>query len=140
LGGYYLCQVWRRGRWRGAVAFTLASLALHGATCAFWKRRTGSWLPFISSHAATYPVAPGELANVLRIPPARLLHGSELGTPLFGAIPYLVGLGLVLKISGTLVRRLGVHYRMDARDWALFGTYACFTLLLEFFPNSFAFD
>src|SRR5437879_4084331 len=29
---------------------------------------------------------------------------------------------------------------MDARDWALFGSYASFALLLEFFPNSFTFD
>src|SRR5437762_12959227 len=29
---------------------------------------------------------------------------------------------------------------MDARDWALFGCYATFFLLLNFFPNSFTFD
>src|SRR6058998_2371795 len=51
LGVYYLLEAWRRGRWRGAVVFALASLVLHGATCAFWRQRTGSWLPFILSHA-----------------------------------------------------------------------------------------
>ena len=140
LGVYYLFEAWRRGRWRGAVVFGLASLVLHGATCAFWKRRTGAWLPFIWYHAATYPVAPGDLARLLRTYPDQLLHGSELGTTLFGAVPYLVGLGLVLKLAGPLLRRGGVRYAMDARDWALFGCYASFTLLLEFVPNSFAFD
>ncbi len=85
-------------------------------------------------------MSPGDLARVLRIYPDQLLHGSELGSTLFGSVPYLVGLGLVLKLAGTLARRLGVRYRMDARDWALFGCYASFALLLEFFPNSFAFD
>src|SRR5256885_10495525 len=51
------------------VVFALASLVLHGATCAFWKRRTGYWLPFIWYHAATYPVESGDLARVLRIYP-----------------------------------------------------------------------
>ncbi len=140
LGLHYLVEAWRRGRWRGGVVFALASLVLHGATCAFWKQRTGDWLPFIWSHAATYPVEPGDLTRVLRIYPDLLLHGSELGTTLFGRVPYLVGLGLVLKLAGTLARRLGVSYRMDARDWALFGCYASFALLLEFVPNSFVFD
>ena len=140
LGIHYLVEGWRRGRWRGGGVFTLASLVLHAATCAFWKRRTGYWLPFIWSHAATYPVSPGDLARVLRTYPDQLLHGSELGTTLFGSVPYLVGLGLVLKVAGTLARRLGVRYHMDARDWALFGSYASFALLLEFVPNSFAFD
>src|SRR5882724_1078672 len=140
LGVYYLVEAWRRGRWRGGGVFALASLVLHGAACAFWKQRTHYWLPFIWYHAATYPVPPGDLARVLRIYPDQLLHGSELGTTLFGSVPYLVGLGLVLKAAGTVARRLGVRYRMDARDWALFGCYASFVLLLEFFPNSFAFD
>ena len=140
LGIHYLVEAWRRGRWRGGVVFALASLVLHGATCAFWKRRTGYWLPFIWYHAATYPVEPGDLARVLRIYPDQLLHGSELGTTLFGSVPYLVVLGLALKLAGTGARRLGVPYRMDARDWALFGCYASFLLLLNFFPNSFTFD
>ena len=140
LGIHYLVEAWRRGRWRGGVVFALASLVLHGATCAFWKRRTGYWLPFIWYHAATYPVEPGDLARVLRIYPDQLLHGSELGTTLFGSVPYLLALGLALKVIGTVARRAGVGHRMDARDWALFGSYASFALLLEFFPNSFTFD
>ncbi|TMA81512.1 MAG: tetratricopeptide repeat protein [Deltaproteobacteria bacterium] len=140
LGIHCLVEAWRRGRWRGGVVFALASLVLHGATCAFWKRRTGYWLPFIWYHAATYPVKPGDLARVLRIYPDQLLHGSEFGTTLFGSVPYLLALGLALKLIGTVARRAGVGYRMDARDWALFGSYASFALLLEFFPNSFTFD
>src|SRR5437667_4484237 len=140
LGLHYLLDAWRAGRGRGGIVFALASLVLHGATCAFWKRRTGTWLPFLWHHAATYPVRPEDLSRVFRIYPDLLLHGSELGTTLFGSVPYLVVLGLVLKLAGTLARRLGVSYRMDARDWALFGCYASFALLLEFFPNSFAFD
>jgi len=140
LGLHYLLETWRRGRWRGGVVFALASLVLHGATCAFWKRRTGTWLPFLWHHAATYPVRPEDLSRVFRIYPDLLLHGSELGTTLFGSVPYLVVLGLALKLAGTGARRLGVPYRMDARDWALFGCYASFLLLLNFFPNSFTFD
>src|SRR5438874_5750036 len=124
LGLHYLLDAWRRGRWRSGVAFALASLVLHGATCAFWKRRTGYWLPFIWSHAATYPVPSGDLPGVLHVYPGMLLHGSEFGTTLFGSVPYLVMLGLALKLAGTVARRLGVPYRMDARDWALFGCYA----------------
>src|SRR5437016_3079521 len=140
LGLHYLLEAWRRGRWRGGVAFALASLLLHGATCALWKWRTGYWLPFIWSHAATYPVPSGDLPGVLHVYPGMLLHGSEFGTTLFGSVPYLVMLGLALKLAGTVARRLGVPYRMDARDWALFGCYASFFLLLNFFPNSFTFD
>jgi len=140
LGVHYLVEAWRRGRWRGAIVFALASLVLHGATCAFWKWRMGYWLPFIWQHAATYPVTPGDLARVLRIYPDLLLHGSEYGTTLFGSVPYLVALGLTLKLVGTVARRFGVGCRMDARDWALFGCYATFFLLLNFFPNSLAFD
>ena len=140
LGIHYLVEAWRRGRWRGGVVFGLASLALHGATCAFWKRRTGYWLPFIWNHAATYPVPPQDLPRVLGFYPDLLLHGSEFGNTLFGSVPYLVGLGLALKLAGTVARRGGVGYRMDARDWALFGCYASFLLLLNFFPNSFRFD
>ena len=140
LGLHYLLDAWRRGRWRSGVAFALASLLLHGATCALWKWRTGYWLPFIWIHAATYPVPSGELARVFLIYPDLLLHGSEFGTTLFGSVPYLVVLGLALKLAGTVARRLGVPYRMDARDWALFGCYASFLLLLNFFPNSFTFD
>src|SRR5437773_4604697 len=44
LGLHYLLEAWRRGRWRAGIVFALASLVLHGATCAFWKRRTGTWL------------------------------------------------------------------------------------------------
>ena len=73
LGLHYLLEAWRRGRWRGGVVFALASLVLHGATCAFWKRRTGYWLPFMWHHAATYPVSPGDLARVLR-PPGTINH------------------------------------------------------------------
>src|SRR2546427_1928168 len=65
LGLHYLLDAWRRGRWRSGVAFALASLLLHGATCALWKWRTGYWLPFIWSHAATYPVPSGDLPGVL---------------------------------------------------------------------------
>src|SRR5207253_6126435 len=140
LGLHYLLDAWRRGRWRSGVAFALASLLLHGATCALWQWRPGYWLPFIWSHAATYPVPSGDLRGVLRVYPGMLLHGSEFGTTLFGSVPYLVVLGLALKLAGTVARRLGVPYRMDARDWALFGCYASFLLLLSFFPNSFTFD
>jgi len=140
LGLHYLLEAWRRGRWRGGAVFALASLVLHGATCAFWKRRTGYWLPFIWHHAATYPVRLDDLSRVLRIYPNQLLHGSDFGTTLFGSVPYLVALGLVLKLAGTAARWLGGNYRMDARDWALFGCYASFLLLLNFFPNSFVFD
>src|SRR6266566_1245476 len=53
---------------------------------------------------------------------------------------FLPALGIALKVIGTVARRAGVGHRMDARDWALFGSYASFALLLEFFPNSFTFD
>jgi hypothetical protein len=44
-------------RVRATVAFGVASAVLHGATLLYWKAVLGTYLPFITSHAANYPVA-----------------------------------------------------------------------------------
>ena len=138
LGVYYLDEVWRLRRWRGAVSFTAASLLLHAATCVAWKRLTVDFVPFIHSHAATYPVPHSDLARVLRIYPDFVFRGSEFGTTLFGSVPYVLLALLAAKAVATLVRR--GPFRLDARDGWLFAYYMSFFLILEFFPNSFVFD
>ena len=121
-------------RWRGAVAFAIASVVVHGATCAYWWWTLGTPIPFIESHAANYPVAMGDLGRELAHYPRMLFVGSEFGTTLFGIVPYLL---VVLLATKALSRASG---RFDRLDALLAGFYGSFFLLLEFFPNGFSLD
>ncbi len=128
---------WNAGRRRAALAFVATSLVLHGATCLLWKSRTGAFLPFLWNHAATYPIRREDLPELFRTYPRQLFFGSEFGTTLFGAIPYLLLLGLGLKLVGTA---LGKRWAFDARDGALLALYGSFLVLLELCPNALAVD
>ena len=137
---YYLVQL-RRNRWRGMAAFAGTSGALHATTALFWKLKTGSWLPFLSQHAATYPIAPKDLLWVFGQYPSQLFRGSEFGITLFGTVPYLV-LGLhAIKLGLKLSWRSREPFRaLDRWDRVLILYYVSWLLLINFFPMAFVFD
>jgi tetratricopeptide (TPR) repeat protein len=137
LGLYYLVG----RRWRAATAFTVASIAIHGLTCAFWKYKTGSFTPFISIHAANYPVPLSGLLDLFWKYPRLMLVGSfEFPITLWGAVPYVLLVVLAVKLLGTVLRRFPASLRLDRGDLLLLGFWGSFFLLLEFFPNGFQLD
>jgi hypothetical protein len=137
LGLYYLAG----RRWRAATAFTVASIVIHGLTCAFWKYKTGSFTPFISMHAANYPVPRNDLLDLFWKYPRMMLVGSwEFPITLWGSVPYVLLLVLAVKLVGTVVRRFPPSLRFDRGDLLLLGFWGSFFLLLEFFPNGFQLD
>lgn len=139
---YYAIRIVRHAEWRGSIAFVLVSMGLHVPSALLWRHMTGSYLPFLSAHSATYPVEPEQLARVLLEYPRLLFAGSqEFGTTLFGSIPYLLLVLLAIKAFGSLRPRLGARRpRLDRVDLALVLYYGSFFLLLEFFPTTFEFD
>ena len=118
-------------RWRFAASFAATSLVLHGATLLFWKTRLGVFAPFVSTHAATYPVGAKELAYHWLRYPHMLFVGSEFGTTLFGVVPYVLAILLAVRLA----RR-----RLDRPDRLLVGFWGTLLLLLEFFPTAFTLD
>jgi hypothetical protein len=142
LAAYYL----RCRAWRAAGSFVVASTILHGATLLFWKSRLGESFPFLTHHAATYPIPWADVPMQLREYPRLVFAGSDLGTTLFGVVPYvLVGL-LVLKIVARWLppsmRSSDVvdFARWDRLDVLLVTVYAVFLVLLDLVPNNFKFD
>jgi tetratricopeptide (TPR) repeat protein len=138
LAVYYL---YRRS-WLGAASFAASSIVLHGATLLFWKTKTGRFFPFLSEHAASYPISTTDLPHLFTDYPKLLFVGSDLGTTLFGAVPYLLVVLLCLKIVARwLPARGGRDFaRWDRLDVLLVAAYGAFLALLNFFPNSFSFD
>jgi hypothetical protein len=118
-------------RWRSLGAFVASSLVVHGATLLFWKARTGVFLPFISTHAANYPVTLANLPVEWSRYPYMIFVGSEFGTTLFGLAPWLLVLLLAVRIA-----RDG----LDRPDRLLLCFWGSFFLLLEFFPAGFSLD
>ena len=142
LAVYYL----RCRAWRAAGSFGVASAILHGATLLFWKSRLGEFFPFLTHHAATYPIPWADVPRLLREYPRIVFVGSDLGTTLFGVVPYLlVGL-LALKIVArwlpAWMRSSDVvdFARWDRLDVVLLTVYAVFLVLLDLVPNTFTFD
>jgi hypothetical protein len=137
LGLYYLLG----RRWRAAVAFMVGSLAIHGATCAFWHSRLGTYTPFISSHAANYPVPREQLVELFLKYPKLVFEGSfEFPTTLWGWTPHVLVALLVVKTLATLLRRGPASLRLDRGDRILVVTWFSVFLFLEFFPAGFALD
>ena len=136
----------RRGRrWTAAASFAGASIALHGSTFLTWKLLTGDFMPFLHTHAATYPVATADLLRTFTLYPAQIFIGSEFGTTLFGLLPYAFLLLLALKLGlrwwGNRESKFhAAFHRWDDLDLALVALCGCFFLLLNFFPNTFKFD
>jgi Dolichyl-phosphate-mannose-protein mannosyltransferase len=118
-------------RWRAAASFVVTSAVVHGATIAYWKVRLGSYTPFIDVHAANFAVP----AKDLLLEWSRYVHmifvGSEFGTTLWGVVPWLLVLLMVVRTA------MG---RLDRADGLLLGYWGLFFLLIEFFPNGFTFD
>ena len=138
LGVYYLAE----RRWRGLAAVTVASLVIHGATCAFWHAKVGSYLPFIEAHAVNWAVPRDRLVEVFLTYPKLIFQGSsEFGTTLFGAVPYLLLALLLVKVLATALRvPASSPLRLDRADRMLLVLWGSFFLLLDFFPNGFQFD
>ena len=142
LGIYYL----RSRAWRAAASFAVASTVLHGATLLFWKSRLGEFFPFLTNHAATYPIPWADLPRLFMDYPKLIFVGSDLGTTLFGMVPYLlVGL-LALKIAArwlpsSLRSSGGPDFaRWDRLDVLLLTVYVVFLVLLDLVPNGLKFD
>jgi len=137
LACYYLVGRRRRGLW----AFVAASVLVHGLTCVYWKVRLGTFIPFVETHAANWAVPRSQLAWVFRQYPKMIFKGTELGTTLFGTVPYLAIALVVLKALVSLwPRRLGSSLRLDRVDTMLVAFYGSLFLLLNFFPNGFRLD
>ncbi len=137
LGIYYLVRLFKHHQWQGLASFTLTSAILHGGISVIWKWHIGSFLPFLGSHAATYPVPMDHIPALLQQYPTQLFLGSQFDTTLFGAIPYLVLLGLALKTIGSFS---GFSFRWDRYDAWLAAYYISFFLLLNFFSTGFSLD
>ncbi len=137
LGLYYLVG----RRWRGAIAFTIASLVVHAATCLYWHRRVGTYFPFISTHAANYAVHPDQLVELFLKYVRLMFVGSfEFPTTLWGAVPWVVVVLLVVKIVASVAPSWPASLHFDRGDRLLLALYGSFFLLLEFFPNGFQLD
>lgn len=127
-----LVLYWLAGRRRRSLAAFVATSALvQGATLLVWKATTGTFFPFVSSHAANYPVDAKNLSYEWARYPYMMLVGSEFRTTLFGLVPWTLLVLLLVQI----VRR-----RLDRPDRMLLAYWASFALLLEFFPAGFSLD
>lgn len=141
LGFYYMVLIIRNKIWRGLVSFTLTSIFLHSITSIFWKIKIGTFLPFLVKASATYPVASKDLVFTFFQYPKKLFQGSEFGTTLFGYIPYLLLVLLIIKYIMTLLpSKYPNYFKMDRLDLYLIVYYGSFFLFLNFFPNNFKFD
>jgi hypothetical protein len=118
-------------RRRAAIAFVVASIVLHGATLLYWKVALGTYLPFIATHAANYPIAMSNLRYEWAKYPRMILDGSEFRTTLFGVVPWVLLVLLALRVA---------RWRLDRADRLLLGFWGSIFLLLEFFPAGFALD
>lgn len=137
---YYLYVLIAERSVKEALAYGVTSISIHGATLLIWKQVTGVYLPFISNHAAAYPVPGDRLFDVLTTYVKYIFVGSDIESVLFGIIPYLLLVGLSVKLMATFHSKSNTALRFNRVDIILFGYYSSFLLLLTFFPNSFAFD
>jgi hypothetical protein len=137
LGLYFLIG----RRWRALVWFVIWSAVVHGATCAYWKAKTGTFFPFFSTFAANYPVPLADLPELFLKYLRLMFVGSfEFPTTLWGAVPYVLTALLAVKLVGVVVRTLPDALRLDRNDWLLLGFWGSFFFLMEFFPNGFKLD
>jgi hypothetical protein len=137
---YYFWQILKYRKWNSLISFLICSFILHGGISIFWKIKAGSFLPFIQRHAAHYPVTAKQLSYVFGLYPHMIFQGSEFGTTLFGAVPYLLVIALFAKLVLVILlpRENKIHW--NSLDFWLFFYYMSFFLLLNYFPNTFIFD
>ena len=140
---YYLFKFLREKRYWGLVSFSITSFFLHFITSIYWKIKINQFLPFLSKYSATYPVQIDYLKTLWAIYPKLLFKGSEFGTTLFGIIPYILILLLLLRVFLIILsvkKSPNPLSKLDRLDYTLIVYYTSFFLLLNFFPNTFKFD
>lgn len=141
LGLYYLVQIIKHKKWRGFISFFLFSALFHGITSIFWEIKTGSFIPYIYYHPATYPTPKDQLLYLFQVYPKMIFQGSDFGTTLFGMIPYLLIFLLILKaVLPKTKKRFKKLLGFDKIDIYLLVYYGSFFLFLNFFPNTFQFN
>jgi len=118
----------------GLMYFIASSFILHLITMFYWKKEAGIFLPFFKYHSATYPVTLDNLINIWLTYPTYIFKGSPLGTTLFGTIPYILLLSLIIKF--VVSRRKNTKVRFDQLDVFLFTLYFIFFILLNFVPDT----
>ena len=136
LAAYYLARFANQREWTGAASFAAFSIALFVPTICWWHGLTGQWLPFLTNYAASYPVTPSAMTQVLAAYPLMIFSGSDLGSTLFGSIPYLLLAFLALKMMLDLSEKKPI---LDVPDRFLVAFYGSFFLFMEFFPDAFTF-
>src|SRR5262249_52427711 len=111
-----------------------------------WNARLGHYFPFVTNHAATYPIPASDLRRLFLDYPKLVFVGSDLGTTLFGTVPYLLVALLALKVVARwlpawLRARGPVDFaRWDRLDVLMVTVYGVFFVLLNFVPNGFQLD
>jgi hypothetical protein len=137
---YYAALLRRENRWQGGASFLAVSMVLHGAMGLYWWLKIGTFVPFITYHPPTTPIPPQDLRRLFSFYPRMLFSGSEFGTTLFGAVPYLlIGLLLCKSAAAKLPAPLD-GLRLDPVDRGLMLLYGTFFVLLNFFPTTFSFN
>src|SRR5262249_170923 len=127
-------------------SFAVASAVVHAATLLFWKSRLGEFFPFLTTHAATYPIPRADLPRLFMDYPRVVFVGSDLGTTLFAMVPSLLVVLLALKIAAPWPppsvgsRHVSDFARWDRVDVLLVTVYVVFFVLLDLVPNGFTFD
>jgi hypothetical protein len=137
---YYGQKILKHQKWKGAISFFVCSFLFHGAISIFWKIKVGSFFPYIQTHAAHYAVPLNKLLYWFGLYPRMLFIGSEFGTTLFGAVPYLLALALPAKLVLSFLFTGDKKTYWDSLDFWLCFYYASLLLLINFFPNAFVFD
>jgi hypothetical protein len=137
LGLYYLLG----RRWRAMWSFAVASAVVHGATCVLWKAKVGTFFPFFSAYAANYPVPLADLPELFLKYPRLMFVGSfEFPTTLWGWLPHVFVVLLLVKLVGSIVGSFPAPLRFDRGDRILLVLWGTYFLLMNFFPNGFKLD
>jgi hypothetical protein len=137
LGLYFLLG----RRWRALASFVISTIAVHGATCLYWKAKTGGYFPFFSKFAANYKVEPDQLVDLFLKYPRLMFVGSfEFPTTLWGAVPYVLHGAARREARGR--RRPHAARRAPLRpdDPRCSASGVVLLACSEFFPNGSQFD
>lgn len=134
---YYLVDIFWKKQLRGCISFALASLALHGLTGSVFKTYSGTFFPLLDNYVMQHIIPRDQLARLFMEYPRMIFVGSQFDTTLFGYIPYLLLILLLVKgIASSSQKSL----RFDKLDIILIAAYGSFFLFLNFFPTTLDFQ